>query len=150
MPTFEKRTRIHASPQEVFDFHARPDAFTKLIPPWEKMTLIEKTPGLEVGVRTVVEIKMGPLKQRVVAEHTRYEAGRMFQDRQVSGPFAAWQHDHVVEPDGEGGAYLVDHIEYELPLGPIGALFGGWMVRRRLERMFAHRHAVTKAACEEG
>jgi ligand-binding SRPBCC domain-containing protein len=150
MPTFEKRTRIHASPTRVFDFHARPDALSLLVPPWERMRVVEKTPGLEVGTRAVVEMKIGPFTRRVEATHTRYEAGRMFQDRQVRGPFASWEHTHEVEPDGEGGAWLVDRVAYELPLGALGELAAGWMVRRRLERMFAYRHAITRKICEEG
>ena len=72
----------------------------------------------------------------------------MFQDRQVSGPFARWEHTHTMDPDDRGGTVLVDHIEYELPLGALGRLGGGWYVRRKLERLFTFRHEVTKRACE--
>lgn len=148
MPIFEKRSRIAAPPERVFAFHELPDAFERLAPPWDEIRVIEKTPGLQVGARVVVETKVGPFTQRLVAEHTRYERGTMFQDRLVSGPFASWVHTHRMEPDGEGGTLLVDHIEYTLPLGALGQLGGGWFVRRKLERMFEHRHAVTKRACE--
>ena len=41
-----------------------------------------------------------------------------------------------------------DTIQYELPLGAFGAICGGWFVRRKLRRLFAHRHAVTRQAFE--
>jgi ligand-binding SRPBCC domain-containing protein len=148
MPVFEKRTRIAASPEQVFAFHERDDALKRLTPPWEKTRIVEKTPGLDVGTRAVVEVFVGPIKTTFVAEHTRYEKNRMFQDRQVRGPFASWLHTHSMEPDGNGGCLLVDRIEYELPLGAVGRLFGGPLVRRKLERMFEYRHEVTKKACE--
>ncbi|APR86614.1 Cell division inhibitor [Minicystis rosea] len=148
MPIFEKRTRIAAPPDRVFAFHAEPDALRLLIPPWEDARVLEKTPGLDVGTRAVIETKIGPIKQRIVAEHTAYEAGRMFQDTMRSGPFRRWVHTHTMEPDGAGGTWLVDHIEYELPLGALGQLAGGWFVRHKLDRMFAHRHRVTREACE--
>jgi ligand-binding SRPBCC domain-containing protein len=148
MPTFEKRTRIAAPPEQVYAFHERPDALRLLLPPWEHARLIEKTPGLGVGARTVIETRVGPFMQRIVAEHTACEPGRMFQDRMIRGPFARWLHTHTMDPDGEGGSWLVDHIEYTLPLGILGQIGGGAFVRRKLERMFAFRHAVTKRACE--
>jgi ligand-binding SRPBCC domain-containing protein len=53
-----------------------------------------------------------------------------------------------MEPDGAGGSWLVDHIEYELPLGAIGNLVAGRFVRNKIDKMFDYRHAVTKRACE--
>lgn len=149
MPIFEKRTRIAAPPERVFAFHARPDALTLLLPPWERARVIEKTPGLQVGVRAVIAVRVGPIEQRIVAEHTACEEGRMFQDTMRSGPFARWVHTHTMEADGAGGTWLVDHIDYALPLGALGQLGGGWFVRRKLDRMFAYRHEVTRKACEE-
>jgi len=154
MPTFEKRTHINASPERVFSFHERGDALERLLPPWEKARVLYKTQGIDVGARVVVEMTLGPIKQQIEALHTAYEKGRMFQDTMVRGPFAKWVHTHRMEPDGAGGSFLVDHIDYDLPLGILGAIGGaiggGWFVRRKLERMFAYRHEVTRTACEEG
>ncbi len=150
MPVFEKRTRIQAPPAVVFAFHERPDALSLLLPPWERARIVERKGGLETGARTVIETYIGPVKQRLVAVHTAYEKGRMFQDTVVEGPFARWVHTHTMDPDGEGGTWLVDSIEYELPLGPLGAFFGGRFARQKLEKMFEFRHAVTKKTCESG
>lgn len=145
---FEKRSRIAAPPERVWAFHEAPDAFERLTPPWEDTKVVEKSRGLGVGARTVVDTKVGPFTQRLVAVHTACEPGRMFRDEMVSGPFARWAHTHSMTSDGEGGTWLVDHIEYELPLGVLGRLGGGWFVRRKLERMFTYRHRVTREACE--
>jgi hypothetical protein len=150
MPVFEKRTRIAASPEVVFAFHERPDALSRLLPPWEQARIVERTGGLEVGAKSVLEARIGPIKQRIVAVHTGYEKGRMFQDTMHEGPFARWVHTHLMEPDGAGGTWLIDRIEYELPLGLLGRIGGGWFARRKIERMFAFRHDVTKRACESG
>ena len=148
MATFEKRTRIEASAARIFAFHEREGALLRLTPPWSHQRVIEPAKSLAVGSRAVVEVKIGPVKQTIIAEHTAYEPGRMFRDVQVSGPFAKWEHTHLMEPDGDDAAFLVDHIEYELPLGILGRMFGGWFARRNLERLFEYRHRVTKEACE--
>jgi len=147
MPIFEKRCRIAASADRVFAFHEAPDALEQLSPPWDHITVVEKTPGIGIGARVVIDTRIGPFTQRLVAVHTAYERGRMFQDTLIEGPFKQWVHTHTIEPDGDG-SWLIDHIDYSLPLGALGQLGGGWFVRRKLERMFEYRHAVTKRVCE--
>lgn len=148
MAIFEKRTRIAASAARVFAFHERPDAHALLTPEWSGQRIIERAPSLAVGSRAKVEVKIGPVKQLIIAEHTAYEPGVMFRDEQIKGPFAKWEHTHRVEPDGEDASFLIDHVEYELPLGILGRIFGGWYARRNLERLFEYRHQVTKEICE--
>jgi ligand-binding SRPBCC domain-containing protein len=148
MSTFEKRSQIAASPDRVFAFHELPDALERLTPPWMHAKVLRKDRGLLVGVRVEIETRIGPIKRRLLAEHVAYEKGRMFRDRQVRGPFAKWEHTHSMVPDGQGGCWLTDHVEYELPFGILGRLSGGWFARRQLDRLFAYRHQVTKAWCE--
>ena len=42
------------------------------------------------------------------------------------------------------------HFEYEAPLGWIGRFLGGWLIRRKLDRMFAYRHETTRRMIESG
>ena len=141
MKTFERRTMMPVSADELCAWHARPGAFERLNPPFDPAVVEERSGGLEVGARTV--IRVGPLSQRWVAEHTAYEPGRMFRDEQKSGPFAKWVHTHRFEPRADGTSELIDQIEYQLPLGGMGDLFGGAFTANTLERMFAFRHALT-------
>jgi uncharacterized protein (TIGR01777 family) len=71
-------------------------------------------------------------------------AGRQFVDEQVGGPFARWRHTHRVTPLGPDRARLEDDIDYAPPLGWLGGLADAAVVRARLARTFAYRHAVTR------
>jgi uncharacterized protein (TIGR01777 family) len=142
MRVFRKRSVLPATADEVFAWHARPGAFERLNPPYDPVVVEERTGGLEVGARTVVRMRLGPIEQRFVAEHTAYEPGRMFRDEQRHGPFKRWVHTHRFVPEGDASA-LEDEVEYELPLGlPLP------FVEQTLERMFAYRHAVTRMDLE--
>ena len=145
---FLKESVIEASAETVFAFHEAPDAFQRLQPPWQTTRIVQPPSSLEVGTRVILKVKVGPFWQTVVAEHVAYEPGRMFADRMVEGPFASWLHRHIVTPRGASQCVLADDIEYELPLGWLGRLFGGAFARRSLERMFEFRHRVTREACE--
>ena len=96
----------------------------------------------------VLRVRVGPFWQTIEAEHVEYEAGRMFADRMLRGPFKKWFHRHLVEPVDSSSCVLSDEIEYELPLGVLGRTFGGWFARRELKRLFEYRHEVTRQACE--
>jgi ligand-binding SRPBCC domain-containing protein len=144
------RSRMPASAESVYAWHAQPEALTRLTPPWENATVYEQTGGIEeLGSRVKIRLKIGPLSQTWVAEHAACERGRMFRDVMVSGPFKKWEHTHLFEPDGPNGSWLEDRVEYEMPLGWLGRTFGGWYARKRLARMFAWRHAVTAKAVAE-
>lgn len=143
MAHFEFQTRIPAPAGTVFDWHARPGAFTRLIPPWEDVRLVSQTGGIEDGGRVELELRVGPVRRRWIAEHSDYQSGHSFVDRQVKGPFAEWTHSHTVVPDGTDACLLHDSIDYRLPAGPIGRMFGAGYVRTQLQRTFAYRHETT-------
>ena len=48
------------------------------------------------------------------------------------------------------GTILRDEVEYKAPLGWIGRFLGGWLIRRKLDRMFAYRHETTRRMIESG
>lgn len=147
---FVKESVIEASAARVFAFHEEPDALARLQPPFPPTEIEEPPRSLEVGTRVVLAMRLGPFRQRIVAEHVAYEPGRMFADRMVEGPFPFWLHRHIVTPEGPGRCRLKDDVEYELPLGVLGRIFGAPIARWQLRRLFDYRHRVTKEACEEG
>jgi len=149
MQRFIKQSEINAPSELVFAWHESTDAFEKLIPPWEKVRIIERSgPGIQRGTRITLEMAVGPFKKKWVAVHTAYEAGRMFQDEQISGPFSSWVHTHIVEARGPNLCMLTDEIRFKLPLGFLGQFVAGSMVRRKLEKLLDYRHRITQESCE--
>lgn len=145
---FVKETVIHASPEAVFAFHQREDAFEMLIPPWEKARIIERADISVIGSRAIIETRLfGLVPVRWVAEHTAFDPPRMFEDVQISGPFSSWRHKHIVLPHLEG-AMLRDEIEFEPPMSVLGKLAAPFAIVPKLEKMFGYRHQVTKEAVE--
>ena len=147
---FEARVRIAAPQQRVWEFHERPDALERLTPTFPPVQV--RVPGysLAVGTEVVLRVWMGPVPCTWVARHTVYEPPHRFVDEQMSGPFARWTHEHVLEPDGTEATWLIDRVTYEAPFGGLGALLGEIPIQLMLHQMFTHRHAVTKRECESG
>jgi len=146
--TFVATTRIPASAEDVFDWHEAPGAFERLTPSWERVRVLQHEGGIRDGARVSLLVGPPPFALRWDLEHRDYQHGVSFTDLQLRGPFRYWRHVHRMVPQGSHACVLEDTIEYELPLGAIGWLFGRRLVQRKLKRLFAFRHAVTRQAFE--
>jgi len=140
VPIYEKHSILDVTPATLFAWHVRPGAFERLAPPWEHLRVLSRHGGIADGSRLTMEIRRGLLKIRWEAVHRGYIDGVQFQDVQVAGPFKRWIHTHKVAPAAEGRAELIDEIDYVLPFGPLGAIAGGLMARRMMDRTFSFRH----------
>lgn len=139
---------IPASAEETYNWHWQPGTMERLIPPWENVTILKRAAGPEDGQTAILRITAGPFKIDWLAKHKKPDAAFEFVDYQESGPFAYWKHRHIIEPIDSDSCRLVDRIEYELPFAFLSSPFAGKMVRKKIERMFAYRHEITK--CELG
>ncbi|MGI9054784.1 MAG: hypothetical protein ACR2F2_03160 [Pyrinomonadaceae bacterium] len=71
---FIKESIIKAAPERVFAFHELPDAFERLVPPWENAKVLQKADISKIGSRAIIKQKIfGLIPSKWIAEHTRYE-----------------------------------------------------------------------------
>ena len=141
---FTKQSLLPVSAQQAFAWHARPGAFERLSPPWQRVDVISKQGTIHDGDRLTMRMKIGPFSKQWIAEHRNYVQGLQFRDVQIAGPFAKWEHTHRFESIDAQASRLVDHIEYQLPLGALGRLLGAGHAARTLQSVFAYRHRLTQ------
>ena len=144
MSVFEKRSPMPVPARELYDWHARPGAFERLTPPWQRLRVVERSGAIADGDRLVMEYRVGPFKGRWVAVHEGHVEGEGFTDVQAEGPFARGEHRHPALPDGEERSVREDHVEYEHPGGDAAGRVAGPVAERQLERLFAFRHRRTR------
>ena len=106
--TFTYRSPMPASAEDVYAWHARPGAFQRLQPPWERITVASQegsfgTDGFRVAFRAH---SLGPFDGSWVVELYDFRPGRQFQYRQVKGPFPFWNHVHRFIPDGPARSFI--------------------------------------------
>jgi uncharacterized protein len=143
MARFTLRSEMPVPAEVLYDWHARPATFQRLAPPWESVRVAEKPTEFGDGHRVTIRANiLGPITKDWVAELFECVPGQQFRDRQLKGPFAEWVHTHRMIADGPT-SWLEDDIEYRIPFGALGRLFGSGIVRKKLEAMFAYRHWLT-------
>lgn len=146
---YQRRIHLTASPRRVFEFHLDPANLRLLSPGWAAVTRLVLPPQFEVGARLEIGVRLlGVIPQRWCVEITRLNPPRELVDQAISGPFPFWRHTHTVTPCEDGGAELLDRVEYRPPGGIVGFWVDRWTTRPMLDLMFRHRHARTRALLE--
>ena len=140
-PAFTASSLFPCTAEELYEWHCRPGALERLIPPWERTTVVNHSGGIDPGGQVVLQMHAGPVKYYWRARHIENHPGVLFRDIQERGPFARWVHTHRFTETTAGGR-LTDTIEFALPGQPMLPTWSVSPVRRILKRVFRYRHAT--------
>ena len=132
---FERQLQVPGSAEEGFAWHERPGALDRLIPPWERVSVLTRGNASREGSIVELSQRLGPLGMKWVARYHDYVAGKSFRDTQVSGPFSSSEHLHEFRPNGASNGVLTDRVEYRIPGGIFGRLLGSTFIMQKLENM---------------
>jgi len=113
---------IDAGQDEVFAWHTRPGAITRLIPPWQPVTVLGEAGSLRDGRATLT--LPGGLRWVAAHQPDGYDPPNSFADSLLRLP---WRHTHQFSPVGQAATLVTDVVETPLPA-------------RVLRSMFVYRH----------
>ena len=78
------------------------------------------------------------IKLQWVTEITHVQDRKFFVDEQRFGPYAFWHHKHFLK-EIQGGVEMEDIVHYKVPMGILGQLVHPFLVKPKLEEIFAFR-----------
>ena len=137
---------VRAEPDEVFAWHSRPGAITRLMPPWQPVRVAREAPSVRDG-RAVLALPAG---LRWVASHDPggYDPPRRFADvlHPPLGAALRWRHTHEFAPAPGGGTLVVDVVDTPVPGWALRPMFG---YRHRQLAADLAVHARTREVCPE-
>ncbi|WP_134427125.1 TIGR01777 family oxidoreductase [Mycobacterium ulcerans] len=120
---------VDAPRDEVFEWHSRPGAFSRLSPPWQPMRLVTEARSLEDGRATLAL----PGGLRWLAQHQpdSYDPPRRFVDTIASDGLASlpariavrWRHTHDFEDAGAGRTRVIDRVDTPIPASALRPMF---------------------------
>ncbi len=147
---FERAVELPASIETCFAYHERLGALNRLLPPWESVSIERSDNSLEPGSEVLLKARLCGLTFHWLARHEQLDRPKRFVDRQVTGPFAEWRHEHCFESLDKNRTRLVDRIQYQLPFGTLGSRISQSIVERKLSSMFEYRHRITQQDLQFG
>ncbi|MCG5052538.1 MAG: TIGR01777 family oxidoreductase [Myxococcales bacterium] len=142
--SFEATSFVPHPQAQVFAWHERPGAFSRLTPPWETVEVLARQGTIRDGDVALLKVQAGPLRLVWEARHFGFEPGVEFKDEQVRGPFSRWVQTHRFTP-APGGTTIQDLVDYQVPGGALGRAFGRGSVEAKLLRLFSYRHEALAA-----
>lgn len=95
----------------------------------------------EMFAGQIIHYKITPLfgiSMQWVTEITHVQEQKFFVDEQRFGPYAFWHHKHFLRAI-PGGVEMEDIVHYKLPMGLLGQLAHPFMVKPKLDEIFAYR-----------
>src|SRR5207248_3098709 len=139
---------FRAPVEKVFAFHLDPENLARIAPPDSKTEIVSSTEvPLRLGSRVVIRSEVMGVAITMEAEIVAIEENRLFEDRQVRGPFKSWRHRHLFEPI-PGGTRLTDDVECEPPGGLFARFLGEGVLTNQFEKLFAYRQEQTRRLLE--
>jgi len=123
---------------EVFLFFSRPENLQVITPPWVDFRMVQAPETLAVGSLIRYRLRWRWVPIRWTTEISAWNPPHSFVDREVSGPYALWNHEHWFAAQDKGTT-MRDRVTYALPLGWLGRLAHELMVKRDVERLFEFR-----------
>ena len=134
---------------EVFEFFSDPKNLARITPESLGFEILEApSRKLREGDRIRYRIRLFGVPLQWVTLIEEWHDGHSFVDLQERGPYRLWRHLHEFVEVPEG-VRMSDRVEYELPLGILGRVFGGWLVRRQLDAIFDFRGRVIREVFSE-
>jgi ligand-binding SRPBCC domain-containing protein len=152
VPTLVYETTVPAPLERVWAFHDDVNAALPALSQASARVNIESADlPVRVGSRILISAR-GPFGIAIrwaarIVEHrpphpTPSGAAASFVDEQESGPFKSWRHEHEFRQLENGTTGLTDRVTYAVRFGVLGRLADRLFVRRQIDAMFRHRHAV--------
>jgi ligand-binding SRPBCC domain-containing protein len=127
---------------DVFEFFCRAANLERLTPPFLNFHVVTPEPiEMREGALIAYRLRVRGLPVGWLTKITRWNPPFEFADIQVKGPYKVWDHTHRFLEEN-GGTRMIDEVQYELPLGPLGDLAHWMMVRRDVENIFTYRNTV--------
>lgn len=138
--TLSSKQKLPISLEEAWLFLSDPRNLKVITPEYMGFDIISGGDrGIYAGqlIQYIVTPLFG-IKTKWVTEITHVVEGKYFVDEQRFGPYALWHHTHFLR-EIDGGVEMEDIVNYKLPFGILGRMVHPFLVKPKLDEIFAHR-----------
>ncbi|HEX3999680.1 MAG TPA: SRPBCC family protein [Pirellulales bacterium] len=148
MAGFQNETVVAAPIDACFDLARDIDFHSRSLQGTNERAIAGRASGLiGMGESVTWEARHFGVRQRLTVEVTVFERPFYFRDVMTAGAFRSFAHDHrFVERNGR--TVMIDKVEFQSPLGPLGRLADRLFMTGYLRRLVAARAQAIKHEAE--
>jgi ligand-binding SRPBCC domain-containing protein len=134
--------RVGVPRGELFPFFADAGNLARLTPPELGFDILTPQPiAMRAGTLIDYRIRLWGIPMSWRTEITTWKPPIEFIDTQLQGPYAEWVHRHRFIAVTEDSTLVEDYVQFQLPMGRLGAIAAP-IVRRQLRRIFDYRRGA--------
>jgi ligand-binding SRPBCC domain-containing protein len=125
--------------EDVFAFFSKAENLEQITPPWLNFSIMTPLPIImHRGTHISYRLKLHGIPITWHTEITEWEPPVRFVDRQLSGPYSLWVHEHSFQKKGTG-TLMFDTIDYNFRAGIARPVINRIFVANRINNIFTYR-----------
>ncbi len=146
---FTRRTVLPASPERCFDLSLDVDFHLQSMAESDEQIVGGVAAGaMKLGDDVTWRARHFGIWWTMKTQITSFERPTSFIDEQLRGPFKRFHHLHVFNDLGDGTTEMLDEIEFQAPLGPLGLIAEKALLGRYLPHLIDVRNSELLAHLE--
>jgi ligand-binding SRPBCC domain-containing protein len=145
MHQFIRKQFVKTDLQTCWDFFSSPANLKRITPSYMGFDVKTEVPA-QMYEGLIIAYKVKPvlgIPVEWVTEITHVKDKSFFVDEQRKGPYTMWHHEHHFK-EVDGGVEMTDIVSYIIPLGIIGKMVHPFLVKPKLEEIFAYRFKIVQ------
>jgi ligand-binding SRPBCC domain-containing protein len=143
MHQFIRKQFVKTDLQTCWDFFSSPANLKRITPSYMGFDVKTEVPA-QMYEGLIIAYTVKPLlgiPVEWVTEITHVKDKSFFVDEQRKGPYTMWHHEHHFK-EVDGGVEMTDIVSYIIPLGFLGKIVQPFLVKPKLEEIFAYRFKI--------
>lgn len=138
--TLHKKQNLPISLETAWEFLSNPKNLKTITPNYMSFDILSgaEKPMFPGQIIQYIVTPIFGIKTKWVTEITHVKELEYFVDEQRFGPYALWHHKHFIK-EIDGGIEMEDIIDYKIPMGVLGQIAHPFLVKPKLEEIFAYR-----------
>ncbi|MFD2568133.1 SRPBCC family protein [Pseudotenacibaculum haliotis] len=135
-----QKQNLPISVDEAWEFLSSPANLKTITPDYMSFDILSGAdrPMYPGQIIQYIVTPIAGIKTKWVTEITHVVDRKYFVDEQRFGPYPLWHHKHFIK-EIKGGVEMEDIIDYKVPFGFLGRWMHPFLVKPKLDEIFAYR-----------
>lgn len=139
--TLQANYEVNTKISETWTFFTKVKNIEQIMPPEINFNVTSNKPtNIYEGKIITFNTKITPFyNSNIISEITKISDKEYFIDKQISGPYKIWHHEHHFQKSKNNTTIITEKIKYKLYLHPFSRIIHKMFIKKKLINIFKYR-----------